>query len=314
MAQIIAELCQNHNGDIEILKEMIWSAAEAGADYAKIQTIFSEDLTYRERFEKGKINNGKIEVIQRPYKPEYERLKLLDIGYEYYPLIIEECVKAKIKPLTTIFTRHRIDEVHKLGFKDVKVASYDCGSFPFISELKEKFNHIFISTGATFDEEIKKASEILEGKDFSLLHCVTIYPTPLSSMHLNRMNFLRKFTESVGFSDHSLVKRDDVKASAVALWLGADVIERHFTILPEDQTKDGPVSINPLQLKKLCDFKQDKGLLKDYIVNTVGSFDEMMGNEVRNLTHEELLNRDYYRGRFAENRVDGKIIYNWDKK
>jgi N,N'-diacetyllegionaminate synthase len=313
MSKIIAELCQNHNGDIVILKEMVWAAAEAGADYAKIQTIFSEDLTCRERFENGKTKGEKVEIIKRPYKAEYDRLKTLEIGYELYESIINECTKAKIEPLTTIFSHNRISEVKKFGFKDMKVASYDCASFPFLSELKNNFNHLFISTGATFDDEIRRASKILEGKDFSFLHCVTIYPTPLSYLNLNRMNFLRQFTKTVGLSEHTLTKRDSIKASAVGIWQGADVIERHFTILPENQTKDGPVSISPLQLKKLCDLRTNRDMLKDYIDNEVGDFSEMLGNETRNLTEVELLNRDYYRGRFAENKNDGTIIYNWEK-
>ena len=74
----IAELCQNHNGDFELLKEMTYAAKESGADYAKIQTIFANMVSFRERFEKGKIVNGIEEVIKRPYKAEIERLKKLE--------------------------------------------------------------------------------------------------------------------------------------------------------------------------------------------------------------------------------------------
>ena len=75
MAKLIAELCQNHNGEISILEEMVAAAAESGADYAKIQSIDSEELSFRERFEGGLKEGGKTKVIKRPFKNEYERLK-----------------------------------------------------------------------------------------------------------------------------------------------------------------------------------------------------------------------------------------------
>ena len=74
MAKLIAELCQNHNGDINILDEMVAAAAESGADYAKIQSINSGELSFRERFENGLKEGGRTRVIKRPYKNEYERL------------------------------------------------------------------------------------------------------------------------------------------------------------------------------------------------------------------------------------------------
>ncbi|MBI2127236.1 MAG: N-acetylneuraminate synthase family protein, partial [Thaumarchaeota archaeon] len=227
---------------------------------------------------------------------------------------LDECQAAGIKPLTTIFARARIPFVHELGFKEVKVASYDCASFPMVRELKERFQHLYISTGATYDHEIETTAKILAGHNFSLLHCITIYPTPLGVLNLARTSYLRKFTNEVGFSDHTLAKRDGLKGSAAAIYLGAQVIERHFTILDKALTKDGPVSINPKQLKQLVEIsKMGKGELEDYIKKNVPEFQQMIGSEKRTLSHEELLNRDYYRGRFAS-KVNGEVVYNWEEK
>src|SRR5262249_6072407 len=222
MAIVIAECCQNHNGDKNILQEMIWSAAEAGADFAKVQFIYADDLVYRERFEQGLTEDNIVKVIKRPYKSEYERLKNLEIASDDHAWFIAECQRAKIKPLTTVFTRGGVRAAARLGLREIKLASYDCASYPLIKEVREQFAHLFVSTGATYDEEIAKTAEILNGTSFSFLHCVTIYPTPLDQLHLNRMDYLRQFTSSVGFSDHTLVERDGIKASAVALHLGAD--------------------------------------------------------------------------------------------
>lgn len=314
MAKVIAEFCQNHKGDWKILKDMIWKAAEVGADYAKVQSMLAEELTFRERFEEGKIINNMVEMIKRPYKPEYVRLKPMDLTKELFQKFVDECKSAGIEPLTTIFTRQRIPFISSLSMKAVKVASYDCGSFPLIRELKDKFKYLYISTGSTFDEEIEKTANILKNSNFTFLHCVTIYPTPLSVLNLKRMDYLRKFTQNVGFSDHSLIKRDGINASIIALALGADVVEKHFTILKPEITKDGPVSINPNQLKELVEFaKQTPDEIMEYVKKHIANWEISLGEKIRELSHEELLNRDYYRGRFA-NKVNGEIIFNWEEK
>ncbi len=314
MTKIIAELCQNHNGDRQILKDMIWAAAEAGADYAKIQSIRADDLSFRERFEEGLMEAGKVKIIKRPYQAEYARLKPMDLTEEDHQWFIEECAQAKIKPLTTAFTRTSIPFLAKLGWNEVKVASYDCASVPLLRELSSYFSHLYISTGAVYDQEIEDAATALKGHSFSFLHCVSIYPTPFEEMHLSRMNYLKKFTPSVGFSDHSLVSRDGIKGSVVAISLGADVIERHFTILPADKTKDGVVSITPQHLKELVKFaKMPREEVKSFVAMEIPEASMMLGKATRDLSETELLNRDYYRGRFT-NKVNGQVIYNWEER
>ena len=311
---IIAEFCQNHNGDKDILKDMVWAAAEAGATYAKVQSMLADDLTSRDRFEKGVWDGDHQVAIKRPYQPEYERLKPMDLVDEEHIWFAKECDSAGIKPLTTIFSRSRIPFIAGLGWEAVKIASYDCASLPMLKELKDHFKHLFLSTGATYDNEIRQAADLLMDASFSLLHAVTIYPTPLNEFHLARMEFLGQFTPSVGLSDHSLVSRDGIKASLVALSMGANVIERHFTVLLPEETRDGPVSINPQQLKQLVDFsKLDPKIQAEFIRLEIPEYEQTLGNRTRTLSHVEELNRDYYRGRFAS-RVEEKIIYNWEDK
>ena len=311
---IIAEFCQNHTGDREVLSDMIWAAAEAGATFAKIQSMLADDLTNRERFESGAWEGERQVTIKRPYQPEYDRLKPMDMSDEDHVWFAEECQQAGIKPLTTIFSRSRIPFIASLGWEAVKIASYDCASIPMLKELKDNFEHLFISTGATYDAEIQQAADLLQGTSFSFLHAVTIYPTPLNEFHLARMKHLRQFTDSVGLSDHSLVARDGIKASLVALSLGANVIERHFTVLAGDATKDGPVSINPKQLKQLVDFSLLPAEIQSEIVRLeIPEYEQTLGDSTRDLSPTEELNRDYYRGRFAS-RVGKEMVYNWEDK
>jgi N,N'-diacetyllegionaminate synthase len=315
MIKIIAEFCQNHNGDWNILKEMIEQAAEAGATHGKIQSIFVEDLTNRERFENGKEENGRTSIIKRPFQPEYDRLKKLELTYKQHEDFIEACKKGGLSPLTTAFSTGSINMLKELDWAEIKVASYDCASETLIKELSNSFENIIISTGATYDHEIEKTAQILTSRNvqFTFLHCVTIYPTPLNEIHLNRMNSLKKYTPSIGLSEHTLVRRDGIKASLAAIFEGAEYIERHFTVLAEDQTKDGPVSIRKEHVEELVKFselsKEDQRL---YLNEKVSEYPTMLGSTDRVLSHEELLNRDYYRGRFAT-QSEGNIIYNWEE-
>jgi len=312
---LIAEFCQNHNGDFDTLRIMIDAAAKGGATHAKIQTIFADDLAFRTEFEEGKFaQNGDVITIKRPYKNEYDRLKKLELTYDQQAAFVAACREAGLEPLTTAFTLTCIPHLSELGWNAVKVASYDCGSLPLVRALADQFDHLIISTGATFDEEIDRTAAYLNevGRAFTMLHCVTLYPTPLGEMHLNRMEYLRQFTNSVGLSDHSLVSTDGIKAALVAIHLGATTIERHFTVFEASETKDGPVSITQKHLEEIVEFanlEHDKQAA--FLAANVPEAASMYGLTHRPLSDEEQRNRAYYRGRFA-NKFDQDTIYNWE--
>ena len=313
---VIAELCQNHKGDIKLVEEMVHAASESGADIAKIQSIDSSDLTHRKKFDDGLIENGEIKVIKRPYKNEYERLKLLDLNKSHHLKFIEICEKYNIKPMTTIFNLSKIKYVKDCDFKYVKLASYDCGSHYLIKEiLKRNFDKIVISSGASYYNEIEKTCHLMrDHKDFSLLHCVTIYPTPLEEAHLNRIRYLKTLTKNVGISDHSDPEKTGYKLCVGAVNLGANIVEKHFTILGKDQTKDGPVSVNQKQLKELVEIVNlDDEDRNNYIKLNIPEYEKMLGKEKRELSKVELLNRDYYRGRFSSKNKKNEIVYNWEE-
>tara|TARA_Y100000593_G_scaffold94742_1_gene195603 strand:+ start:1512 stop:2474 length:963 start_codon:yes stop_codon:yes gene_type:complete len=320
MTQIIAELCQNHNGDLDILKQMIKAAAESGADYVKIQSMLADDLTQRPRFEEGIEEGGVIKAIKRPYQAEYDRLKPLDLDDATHRMFIEECKKHGVKPLTTVFNRTRIPFLASLPWpeKAIKIASFDCRSRPMIKELiSAGFEKFFISTGTTYDEEIEETANLLKeaGVEYTLLHCVSIYPTPLGAGHLERIDFLRKFSSSVGFSEHSSYESDKLKLSVAALTYDIDVIERHFTVLPKDETKDGVVSLNKEQLAELSSYCKDEAtepFVRAMKMLSPLEYQLMRGHKTRKLTHAEILNRDYYQGRFA-NHMEDKVVYNWEE-
>ena len=316
MVKIIAELCRNHNGDTNVLKDMIWKSADAGASYAKMQSMLPQELTYRERFEEGKIENGIVKVIKRPFGQELESLKKTSLTDKTHYWFIEECKAAGIKPLTTVYSRSRIPFLAKLPWPDrhIKIASWDCASLPMIRELKNYFDHLYISTGMTEDTEVERTARELSGHGFTFLHAVGIYPTPLEKLNLARINYLKSLAPAVGFSDHTSPTRDGNKASIASLLFGVEVIERHFTVLERSMTKDGPVSVDYEQLKELVEFsKMKKSEIEDYVVKNVPEFKLMVGTEHVRLSQEELLTKDYQKGRFAS-KVAGEWIFNWEDR
>ena len=316
--KLIAEFCQNHNGNPEILARMIEAAAQNGATHAKVQNIYVRSLTFRPEFESGIEIAGKVHAIRRPYKAEYDRLARLELPDKTVRRFVQLCRDNGVIPLTTCFARCDIDEIVDQGFREIKVASYDCASFSLLRELKDRFERMYVSTGATFEDEIEYAAGILKNKDFTMLHCVTIYPTPLEALNLNAMARLKAYSKSIGFSDHSSVAKTGTTASKAAIHKGATVVERHFSILPETETRDGPVSINGAQLAELAAFaaRSPAEQLLELEARHAG-WKACLGADIHTLSDAELSNRAYYRGRFASPVTDTtgrtRMVYNWEE-
>lgn len=312
---LIAEFCQNHLGDRVLLKEMVHAAAEAGADVLKIQALYSADLTKRLRFENGSTSpDGRQSIIRRPYKEEFERLSALDLTPDDEQYFVELCHAVGVQAMVTVFTRAAIRRLSEYGFDAVKIASYDCASYPMLREIASMWNKMVISTGSMFPAEVERTFAELNdpGRDLTFLHCVTIYPTPLSMIALGRINFLSRLTGNAGFSDHTKFQHDGLWASKAALAAGATAIERHFTILDADKTKDGPVSIPPsalAELRRFGDSTADEQISE--MNESRPEWRGWFGCPPYVPSDDELRNRDYYQGRVATV-VNGRYIFNWE--
>lgn len=254
--KFIAEFCQNHLGDKDLLWRMIDEAKDAGATHAKLQGLYSEELVYRSEYEDG---SGKAEGLVRPFGPEVERLSGLDLSFEIEQEFVQRCVLAGITPMTTVFSHQGAERAIGAGFASFKIASYDCASLPMIERILPHATELVVSTGATDWKDVKNTSDLLKTEAhertwIAFLHARTIYPTPLEEFRLPRMVSLLGLGYDIGLSDHSSPAKDGLDASMTAIWLGASVIERHFTVLSPPETKDGPVSVNPTQLRELVAF------------------------------------------------------------
>lgn len=237
--KLIAELCQNHNGKEYLLTEMVYRAKEAGADACKIQTFFADDLA---ESWKGK---------------DYERLKGLELNFGIHEKFVGLCRKLEMEPMTSVYTSVYNSYLKDCGFMDIKIGSGQSQDFRLMRKLHEDGFFVYASTGGLDFVGIHMLSQNTHLR--GVFHCVSEYPAnPNKADMLRMIELMKKFPAcEVGFSDHTDPHSNlwDVP-SKLAMYLDADMLEKHFTILPKDQTKDGPVSIDFKQLKDLAEFKK----------------------------------------------------------
>jgi N,N'-diacetyllegionaminate synthase len=203
---IIAEIASCHNGDIELAKKMIRSAAATGVDIVKFQSWQSKNVDDKD-----------------PDKKRYASLELSD---EAHYILKEECEKNGVEFLTTCYDEGRIAFLKKLGLKKIKVASTDLKHFNFLKKLRENFEEIIVSSGMSTREEIKKAINVLKSGKYTIMHCVSVYPCPLEKANLSKLNWLKSISDSVGYSDHT----QGVEAAVFSMGMGVKYIEKHFTM------------------------------------------------------------------------------------
>tara|TARA_Y100000034_G_scaffold76970_1_gene92447 strand:+ start:3291 stop:4178 length:888 start_codon:yes stop_codon:yes gene_type:complete len=261
MINLIAEIGGNHDGNISLAKDMIDAAAQNGANYVKFQSWREKDLRHGPRDED--------DAPFLHYKNKRDFYKTSELLDEQHYELIDHCKKQNIKFLTTCFNRGRVDFLSKLGLDSIKVASCDANSKSMIRELSNIFDRVIVSTGMTTNEEIKSlAGQLHELEvDFVLMHCVSIYPTPIDKISLPRMDFIKKLAEErfemcanmptrtlsrgeFGISDHSL----GINVAMIAATMGATWIEKHFTIENNLPGPDNKISITPGELKAIRDF------------------------------------------------------------
>lgn len=242
---IVAEAGVNHNGDMDIAREMIDVAVKAGVDAVKFQTFKAEDLIL-ENIEKApyqKVTTGCEET-------QYSMLKRLEVSKEQNKELMDYCKKKGIIFLSTPFEKRSLDELDELGVPAFKVAATDLTNIQFLRQVAEKQKPIILSAGMCYLEEVQKALEAIYpiNRQVVLLQCTANYPIQDTEANINVIRtFKEQFNILVGYSDHS----EGVGASPYAVALGAKVIEKHFTL---DKTMKGPdhrASVSPEELRQL---------------------------------------------------------------
>lgn len=247
---IIAEAGVNHNGSIETAKKMIDKAVDADVDIIKFQTFKSEKLVSKsaQQAEYQKKNIGSSSD-----NSQLNMLKKLELSHTDHKELIEYCHTKGIKFFSTAFDLESVDYLHSLNLGLWKIPSGEITNYPYLKKIAQFGEPVILSTGMCEMQDIEAALKVLTdnglSKDkISILHCNTEYPTPFNDVNLLAMNELKdRFGVRVGYSDHT--KGIEVPIAAVAL--GAEIIEKHFTL---DRNMEGPdhkASLEPDELKAM---------------------------------------------------------------
>jgi len=247
---IIAEAGVNHNGSIDIARQLVDKAVEAGVDIIKFQTFKSEKLVSRSarQAEYQKRNIGK-----NSDDSQLNMLKKLELSEQDHLELMAYCKQKGIKFFSTAFDMDSIEYLHSLNIALWKIPSGEVTNYPYLKQIASYNEKTILSTGMCELEDVRAAVNALyknglSKENLTLLHCNTEYPTPFEDVNLKAMEALRKeFGVEVGYSDHT--KGIEVPIAAVAL--GASIIEKHFTL---DRNMEGPdhkASLEPYELKSM---------------------------------------------------------------
>lgn len=266
---IIAEAGVNHNGDIEMAKQLIDVAADAGADAVKFQTFKAEKVIskYAPKAEYQKKTTAETES-------QLDMVKKLELDEAAHYILIEYCRLRNIEFLSTPFDFESIDLLaHKLNLPRLKIPSGEITNGPYLLHIAKTGKPVILSTGMSTLGEVETALGVLafgylanpdkpslktfqdsfcseEGRKtlkekVILLHCTTEYPAPFAEVNLRAMETIRiAFGLPVGLSDHT----PGIAVPIAAVALGATVIEKHFTL---DRNLSGPdhsASLEPDEL------------------------------------------------------------------
>lgn len=243
---IIAEAGVNHNGDIEIAKRLVDEAALAGADAVKFQTFKAENLVCKNAVKA----EYQLETTNKA-ESQFDMLKKLELTPEMHIQLIEYCKKKNIMFLSTPFD---IDSLHYLilcGIDIIKIPSGEITNYPFLREVGKTGKKVILSSGMSTLEETESAVKVLTENgcmDITVLHCNTEYPTPYQDVNLKAMHTIREsLGVGVGYSDHTR----GIEVSIAAAALGAEVIEKHFTLDKKMEGPDHKASLEPDELQAM---------------------------------------------------------------
>ena len=254
---VIAEAGANHNRDLDTARRLIDVAVEAGADAVKFQTYTGSDLysTKTPRFDYlGAMGE----------RPIHELLDDLALPREWQPILAEHARSQGIEFLSSPFDRAAVDELDAIGVAAFKIASFELVDLPLIEYTASKGRPIIFSTGMANLGEIEEALAVARGAgadQFCLLQCASLYPAPPHVMNLRALATMRAaFDVPIGLSDHTL----GIHIAPAAVALGAELVEKHFTLDRTSPGPDHPFAIEPDELRQLVhDIREVEAALGD---------------------------------------------------
>ncbi len=266
--EIIAEIGENHLGNLALATRMIELSAQAGADYCKFQSYRGADV-----------------ALDDPEREWFHQVALSD---EAHRDLQKHCEKQGVQFLSSPFTCERAELLLSLGLTTVKVASSELTNLKLLKLLDGRAKRVFLSVGLATEEEIRAAFRTLSRSDVTLLHCVSLYPAPPDKINLLSIPYLReRFGCRVGFSDHTT----GYHAAIAACALGARVVEKHVTLSHDLPGSDHVLSLEPDQLRQM--------------IKEIRELELMLGTRGKPLSEEEKAMIPLMRGRFHHGATEG---------
>jgi len=247
---VIAEMSGNHNQSLERALQIVDAAADAGVDALKIQTYTADTMTLD-------LNSGEFSVTDSASlwagKSLHQLYQEAYTPWEWHDPIFKRCKERGIIGFSTPFDETSVDFLEKLEVPFYKIASFENTDIPLIRKVASTGKPMIISTGmasiAELDETVQTARQY-GCPEIVLLKCTSAYPAPPSEANLATIPHLRElFQVAVGISDHTL----GCGVSLAAVALGAQVIEKHFTLCRADGGVDSAFSMEPAEMKLLVE-------------------------------------------------------------
>ena len=244
---IIGEAGVNHNGDMRLARKLIDIAVQSGVDAVKFQTFLTEKNISR------KAPKAQYQKVQGPSESQFDMTKKLELTQEEFTDLAEYCKKKKVMFLSTPDDVESVDFLDRLGMPIFKIASGEITNYPHLRHIGSLNKQVILSTGMAHFKEIVKAMDVLiksgtKRRCIQLLHCTTEYPAPFAEVNLRAMLTMKeKLNVGVGYSDHT----QGIEVSIAAVALGAQIIEKHFTIDKDLPGPDHQASLSPDELSAL---------------------------------------------------------------
>ena len=247
---IIAEAGVNHNGQLDLALKLCDAAKEAGVDCVKFQTWQTEKIVTR----KAEKATYQSENTNDAEESQFDMLKKLELSYEDFRLVQEHCNKIGIDFLSTPDEEYSLAFLmNELHLPLIKIGSGEVTNIPYLRQMASYHKPIILSTGMATLAQVAMAYDTLIAAGapmVSLLHCTTNYPCPKNEVNLRAMQTMKEaFKCTVGYSDHTM----GTEIPIAAVTMGAEIIEKHFTL---DRNMDGPdhkASLEPHELKYMVD-------------------------------------------------------------